>query len=90
MMAGEKHSFHPTSEEEVHQAVEWALASQTPLEILGSGSKSGFGPLTSAEAGLQLDGLSGILSYEPDELVISALAGKPGWSTSGHDRRARY
>lgn len=69
--------FHPTSEEEVKEVVKWALASNTPLEILGHGTKRAVGHALEAGARLHMDRLSGILSYEPGELVLSAWAGTP-------------
>lgn len=69
--------FYPTSEEEVEEVVKWALASKTPLEILGSGTKQGIGHEVAAGAALHMDRLTGIISYEPGELVLSAWAGTP-------------
>jgi glycolate oxidase FAD binding subunit len=47
------------------------------FEIVGQGSKSGIGhPIRDAEL-LETSGLSGIISYDPEELVLTALAGTP-------------
>ena len=46
-----------------------ALADRTPLRIRGGGSKDFYGNRLDGEL-LDTTGLSGILSYEPTELVI--------------------
>lgn len=76
-MPEDHQEFYPTSEEEVLQVVEWALATETALEVLGSGTKQKIGCEVKAGARLHLGHLTGILSYEPGELVISAWAGTP-------------
>ncbi|MGU7842908.1 glycolate oxidase subunit GlcE [Burkholderia sp. AW33-5] len=47
------------------------------FEILGGGTKRGFGEPVHADALLDLSGLSGIDFYEPEELVIKVRAGTP-------------
>lgn len=71
------HEFYPTSEEEVAEVVAWALTTNTTLEVLGAGTKRAIGCEVKAGARLYLSHLTGILSYEPGELVISAWAGTP-------------
>ncbi|MFQ5534297.1 MAG: glycolate oxidase subunit GlcE [Sphingomonadales bacterium] len=67
----------PGSPGEVADIVRRALRSRTPLEILGSDSKRNLGrPVTSSRR-VALAGLSGILLYEPSELVLTARAGTP-------------
>src|SRR5713226_4347589 len=51
--------------------------SEGPLEILGQGSKRGFGRPAQAERSLDLSRLSGVTLYEPEELVLTAGAGTP-------------
>jgi len=51
--------------------------SEGPLEILGQGTKRGFGRPAQAERALDLSRLSGVTLYEPDELVLTAGAGTP-------------
>ena len=53
-----------------------ASASRTPVEIRGGGTKAFYGGVPRGEP-LDLRELAGILSYEPTELVITALAGTP-------------
>ncbi len=67
----------PTTPGELRDAVGWALGSSTPLEIIGSGSKRAFGHNVRSNAVLDCSKLSGILFYQPEELVISARAGTP-------------
>jgi glycolate oxidase FAD binding subunit len=69
--------FTPTSAGEVLSTVQWALAEEQPLEIVGHGSKRGIGHPVQAAHTLDLSGLSGITLYEPEELVLSAKAGTP-------------
>lgn len=68
----------PQTASQVLEAVQWAT-SNTPksLEIIGQGTKRGLGKAVKAEAILDLSELSGIVLYEPEELVMSARAGTP-------------
>jgi glycolate oxidase FAD binding subunit len=67
----------PTTPDQLRDAVGWALGSKTPLEIIGTGTKRAFGHAVKTNAVLDCSNLSGILFYEPEELVISARAGTP-------------
>jgi glycolate oxidase FAD binding subunit len=67
----------PTTPDQLREAVSWALGSETPLEIIGSGSKRAYGHTVQTNAVLDCSKLSGILFYQPEELVISARAGTP-------------
>lgn len=75
-------TFKPETTAQVVEAIAWASGEETPVEILGTGTKRGFGrPMgdgnrTIAHA-VDLSGLSGITLYEPEELVLSAWAGTP-------------
>ena len=62
---------------DVEQAVQWALAEGKTLELIGAGSKRAIGRPSQTDVSLDLSGLSGILLYEPQELVLSAKAGTP-------------
>jgi glycolate oxidase FAD binding subunit len=53
-----------------------AFANATPLHIQGSGSKAFYGRAITGQP-LELAGHSGILEYEPAELVLTARAGTP-------------
>lgn len=69
--------FTPSSPEDVLSAVQWALAEEAPLEIVGHGSKRGVGRPLQTEHVLDLSKLAGVTLYEPEELVLSAHAGTP-------------
>lgn len=56
------------------EAVLEAFQSQTPLKLIGGGSKA-FLPNPCDAAPLSLAGHQGVVSYEPTELVITARAG---------------
>lgn len=70
-------TLRPETPEQVIEAVAWAAAEETPLELIGQGSKRALGRPVQAANDLDLSGLSGILLYEPEELVLSARAGTP-------------
>ncbi|TIV06340.1 MAG: FAD-binding protein, partial [Mesorhizobium sp.] len=70
-------TFTPSSSAEVLSTIQWAAAEETPLELLGHGSKRGIGrPLQTGHT-LDLSKLTGVTLYEPAELVLSAKAGTP-------------
>ena len=70
-------AFLPTTAAETLSSVQWALAEEAPLEIIGHGSKRGIGRPVQAEHTLDLSRLTGVTLYEPAELVLSAKAGTP-------------
>lgn len=70
-------TFKPETPEQVEDAVRWALAGGTSLEIVGRGSKRTFGRPVEAEHRLDLSALAGIVDYEPNELVMSVRPGTP-------------
>jgi glycolate oxidase FAD binding subunit len=70
-------TFTPATAADTLSAVQWALAEESPLEIIGHGSKRGIGRPPQAEHTLDLSNLSGVTLYEPAELVLSAKAGTP-------------
>ncbi|MBY8916845.1 FAD-binding protein [Nitratireductor sp. L1-7-SE] len=69
--------FLPNSAEEVLETIQWAVSEESPLEIVGHGSKRGIGQPLQTEHTLDLSRLAGITLYEPEELVLSAKAGTP-------------
>ncbi|MDG4906174.1 FAD-binding protein [Mesorhizobium sp. WSM4898] len=70
-------TFTPSSPAEVLSTIQWATAEESPLEILGHGSKRGIGRPLQTEHWLDLSKLTGVTLYEPAELVLSARAGTP-------------
>lgn len=70
--------FKPENENHVLDAMRWAASGNAKvLEVLGHGSKRGLGRVQNADNVLDLSGLSGIMLYEPEELVMTARAGTP-------------
>lgn len=69
--------FTPASPQEVLDTVRWAVAEETPLEVLGHGTKRGIGRPAQTEHAVDLSQLTGVTLYEPAELVLSARAGTP-------------
>jgi glycolate oxidase FAD binding subunit len=71
------HRIQPEQTSEIVEVVRSHAAARRPLAIEGSGSKSGLGRSVAAEELLSLRALSGIRSYQPDELVLTAWSGTP-------------
>ena len=69
--------LRPSTLRQLEEVVAWAVASETALEVIGRGSKQGYGRAVEATHVLALDGLAGIAMHEPAELVMSAGAGTP-------------
>lgn len=70
-------TFKPDSAVQAADAVRWALSEGTPLDVAGSGSKRGLGRPIQTAYTLDLSGLSGVVAYEAEELVLTARAGTP-------------
>src|ERR1700687_4889223 len=70
-------TLKPRDDNEVVEAIAWAVAEGKTLEVVGRGTKRGVG--RAAQTDLTLDGsnISGIVLYEPEELVLSARSGTP-------------
>ena len=73
-MAG---TIKPRDAEELRQAVEWALNDGATLDVRGQGSKLALGKPMTCDQVLDLSGLSGIVDYAPEELVVTLRAGTP-------------
>jgi glycolate oxidase FAD binding subunit len=70
-------ALKPATADEVRAFVAEAVAAESPLEIVGHGTKRGLGrPLQAAQL-LDLSALAGITQYEPNELVLTCRAGTP-------------
>jgi glycolate oxidase FAD binding subunit len=70
-------TFRVSSEAEVVEVVRAARESRRTLEIFGHGTNRGFGRPVACDDVLDVSGLSGIVSYEPDEMILTARAGTP-------------
>jgi glycolate oxidase FAD binding subunit len=70
-------TLKPRTAKDVEEAVQWALSRGAALELVGRGSKRAIGRPAQTDLTLDLSGLSGVILYEPEELVLSAQAGTP-------------
>ncbi|WP_037431761.1 FAD-binding protein, partial [Sinorhizobium fredii] len=69
--------FEPASEEGIASVVRSAAAERVTLAIVGGGTRSGLGNPVRADRTLSSRRLSGIVTYNPAEMTMSALAGTP-------------
>ena len=69
--------LEPTRPAEVIDIIRAHAADRRPLAIQGQGTKAGLGRPVTADNTLSLRGLSGIVSYQPEELVLTAKCGTP-------------
>lgn len=67
----------PATEAEAAHLIREHAAKKTPLHIRGGGTRAGFGNVVTAEATLSSASLTGIVEYNPAEMVITARAGTP-------------
>jgi len=67
----------PKSHDDVLDSVQWAMESDAPLEIVGGGTKRGWGNPLQTNHVLDLSALNDIRLYEPEELILQAKAGTP-------------
>ena len=69
--------FEPASEEGIASVVRSAAAERVTLAIVGGGTRSGLGNPVRADRTLSTRRLAGIVTYNPAEMTMSALAGTP-------------
>jgi len=69
--------FAPENESQVVDLLRWAATERRAIALAGAGTKSGFGAAVATDCRVSMSGLSGILEYEPEELVMRALPGTP-------------
>ncbi|MEK9692657.1 MAG: FAD-binding protein, partial [Rhodospirillaceae bacterium] len=67
--------FRPNTSAEIKTAILDALSRDCALAICGGGSKAGLGGEVNSDWVLNTSNLTGILDYEPNELVLTARAG---------------
>lgn len=67
----------PSTETEAAQLIRDHASRKAPLQIRGGGTRSGFGNAVSAEAVLSATAITGIVEYNPAEMVMTARAGTP-------------
>ncbi len=68
-------TFKPETENQVIDALSMAISEGCPLEICGGETKRAIGRPLQSQTTLNLTNLSGILLYEPEELILTARAG---------------
>jgi glycolate oxidase FAD binding subunit len=73
-MAG---TIKPRDAKDLRQAVEWALNESQTLDVRGQGSKLALGKPMTCDQVLDLSGMSGIVDYAAEELVVTLRAGTP-------------
>ena len=70
-------TLKPRTAKEVEDAVRWALGKGRALELVGNATKRAIGRPAQSDLTLDLSGLTGVILYEPQELVLSAQAATP-------------
>ncbi|HAI68664.1 MAG TPA: glycolate oxidase subunit GlcE [Gammaproteobacteria bacterium] len=72
------HNNTPTNDKSsaLQETIKQAYANQTPLNIIGKGTKSFYGLPAQGER-FEVAGHCGVVDYEPSELVITARTGTP-------------
>ncbi|HEX2761441.1 MAG TPA: FAD-binding protein, partial [Rhizomicrobium sp.] len=66
-----------SSQSDVVDFVRAARADKSPFEIVAGGTRRNVGKPLNNLPQLDVSGLSGILKYEPEELILTALPGTP-------------
>ena len=69
--------LRPTNDVQVREGVAWALSENKPMAVIGAGSKTSLGRPANLDTTMSLADLTGIIDYEPSELVLTALPGTP-------------
>lgn len=67
----------PPTEAEASGVIRDSAEAGRPIAIIGGNTRTGFGHAVEAEATLSSRGLSGIVSYNPAEMVMTVKAGTP-------------
>ncbi|MGC6530688.1 MAG: FAD-binding protein [Candidatus Puniceispirillaceae bacterium] len=69
--------FTPTDFSDLEACLQQIVADKTPVAIQARGTKQGFGNVVAADHILDVSQMSGIIDYEPEELIITAHAATP-------------
>ncbi len=70
-------SLTPRDDKDIEDAIKAAIESSVSLAVQGSGRHEGVGHIVRANTVLDLAQISGIVMYEPDELVMAVKAATP-------------
>jgi len=76
-------NYKPRDHKDIETVVQWAVAEGKSLDVVGRGSKRMIGRPAQYDATIDLSGMTGVILYEPQELVLSAKAGTPLAEISG-------
>lgn len=67
----------PQNFADLEQAMSDIVADKTPIAIQAMGTKTGLGQPSDVETSLDISALSGVIDYEPEELIITAHSATP-------------
>jgi glycolate oxidase FAD binding subunit len=67
----------PTGVDEVASVLREATASGSVVQVVGGGTRQGYGAPHPADLMLEMSGLSGIEEWDPDDLTVTVGAGTP-------------
>lgn len=70
-------TLKPENENQILDAIQWAVSEKTPLDVVAGGSKRDFGRPMQTAATLDMSAMSAIKTYEPEELFMTLEAGAP-------------
>lgn len=69
--------WQPETDAQVTEIIRSAVADQCPLRVCGHDTKSGFGAPVDTTDILSFKSISGVIDYQPEELVLVVKAGTP-------------
>ena len=81
--------LQPSDAKQTAEAIAWAAAEGGSLEILGGGTKRALGRPMKTDHVLDVSRLTGIVAYEPAELVLTARPGESLASINAELMKAR-
>jgi len=67
----------PETEAQLQDAVLQAREEKQPVSVLGHGTKKDYGRPTNGAKPICVSGLSGIVEYQPEELIVTVRSGTP-------------
>lgn len=70
-------TWSPRTAEEAREAVADALAQGLSMELVSQGTRRGLGRPVEAQVMLDLSGLSGVVAYQPEELILAVRPATP-------------
>ncbi|MEL0107892.1 MAG: glycolate oxidase subunit GlcE [Rhodospirillaceae bacterium] len=70
-------AIKPENEEQLREAIQWAVAEEASLAVIGRDSKRALGRPVTAKHQLNMSAIAGITVYQPEELVMTVKAATP-------------